>query len=69
MSHQVQSLKFAISKQWELLPRTEFRAQDSLESIIDAQHKIDDMLIDFCNSPFAQYPLVYYKKIHKNHDQ
>lgn len=69
MSHQVQSLKFAISSSWELLPRTEFRAQDSLESVLDAQYKIDDMLIDFCNSPFAQYPLVHYKQISKKHEK
>ena len=62
MSHGPISLKFALDENGELIPRTEFRLQDSMPTTLDAQERIDTMLMDFAQSAYAQFPKYEYTK-------
>ena len=60
MSHGPVSLKFSLNDMGELVPRTEFRLQDSLANTMEAQKQIDTMLVNFAQSAYAQFPKYEY---------
>lgn len=62
MSHGPVSLKFSLNEHGELLPRSEFRLQDSASHTLDAQKNIDMMLMNFVRSAYAQFPKYEYIK-------
>jgi len=63
MSHRPMSLKFWVDKAWTILSRTEFRSADSHRNPLIVQRKIDNMLLDFVKSPYAQLPMGIYNKV------
>jgi hypothetical protein len=62
MSQWPKSLKFAVNEQWDIIPRSEFRLQDSMKNTLKAQKNIDQMFLDFINSAYAQLPMRIYEK-------
>lgn len=62
MSQWPKSLKFAVNEQWDIIPRSEFRLQDSMIDTLQAQKNIDQMFLDFIKSPYAQLPMRIYEK-------
>lgn len=62
MSQWPKSLKFAVDDAWNIIPRSEFRLQDSKENTLEAQKNIDQMFLDFAHSAYAQLPMRIYEK-------
>lgn len=62
MSQWPKSLKFWVDDDWNLIPRSEFRLQDSMKNTKKAQNSIDQMFLNFLNSSYAQLPMRVYEK-------